>query len=73
VSLPFRYYRGGDRVRVVSKKMVGRRHPATGRVQGKDEFANSILVMHEVGCFFWWSPDEIELESPMDALARCGR
>ena len=72
VSLSFRHYRGGDWVNVVSDKMHGRRHPAHGIVQNKDEFSKGILVMHEVGCFVWWSCDELDMQSPVVALSRCG-
>ncbi len=71
MSLPFSKYRRGDRVRVVSEEMSTRGHPATGIIQGSDEFVRSFLVMHTPSCFVWWGVEELEMESPMDALARC--
>ena len=72
MSLSFRDYRGGDRVRVVSAKMAGRQHSSHGSVEAKDDFSKGILVMHGLGCFVWWSYCDLEMESPVEALSRCG-
>ena len=71
MSLPFRCYRGGDRVRVVSAEMDTRKHPATGIIQGRNEFARGFLVMHTPRDFVWWGVEDLEMENPLDALARC--